>query len=145
VRTKTPGRPPGTYAADLGEQPSQLRELSLVERGEVPAAQDLDRRCADALSLAFGQLIVSGSPIRTRTETRRWYPGMRWHRRLIPAQRGEGAVEQLELVPVREERLPKSEVDVAPVVEPDRIERANRIGHSPRTDFGPARPKDAPE
>ena len=49
----------------------------------------------------------------------------------------ERAVEQLELVVARDERLPEGEVDVVLAREIDRVEAAHRILHAPWPDLDP--------
>ena len=64
-------------------------------------------------------------------------------RRDRPAQepRDERAVEELELVVARDERLPEREVDVVLAREVDGVERANGVGDTPRTDLDPHLPQ----
>ena len=64
-------------------------------------------------------------------------------RRDRPAQepRDERAVEELELVVARDERLPEGEVDVLLAREVDGVECANGVGDTPRTDLDPHLPQ----
>ena len=59
--------------------------------------------------------------------------------------RAERAIEQVELVAARDERLPQREVDVGLAREIDRVERAERIGDAPGPDLEPCLAQHAAE
>ena len=66
----------------------------------------------------------------------RLQPRGRQHRRAEePGE--EGAVEELELVVTRDERLAQREVDVLLAGQVDRVERAQRVGDATRADLEP--------
>ena len=129
-----------------------MTQLVTGQLREVLLPQELVAGRAELERLAVRVLVVAprAKPVRRRLADARH--GLR--RRPRPHRRehgcaqepgAEGAIEQVELVATRDERLPEGEEDVLLPGEVDGVERAQRVGDPTRAHLEPGLVQHAPE
>ena len=137
---------------DRGHEPPHALELLRRHLGEVLLAQELVTRGAELVRRRDGiRLVARPTPDSSVSrddpvgESARLLLANERRDRAAEEPGDERAVEELELVVARDERLAEREVDVLLPREVDRAESANRILDAPRPDLDPDLAQNTPE